>query len=60
MKRPQPSPFTESNAVQPPHLIQERVRLRAYEMYELRGREDSHDLDDWLRAESEVTRNFGA
>jgi Protein of unknown function (DUF2934) len=23
-------------------------------MYDLRGREDGHDLDDWLTAESEV------
>ena len=60
MKKPQPSPFTESNAVQPPDLIRERVRQRAYEMYELRGREDGHDRDDWLTAESEVTRNLEA
>lgn len=60
MNKPQPSPFTQSNTVQPPDLIQERVRQRAYEMYELRGREDGHDLDDWLIAESEVTRNLAA
>jgi hypothetical protein len=35
--------------------LQERIRLRAYELYEQRGREDGHDLEDWLRAESEVT-----
>src|SRR5882757_690960 len=60
MKKPQPSPFTQSNAVQPPDQIAEQIRQRAYQMYELRGREDGHDLDDWLRAESAVTRNFGA
>jgi HSP20 family molecular chaperone IbpA len=27
---------------------------RAYEFYEARGGEDGHDLDDWLRAESEL------
>jgi hypothetical protein len=26
----------------------------AYEIYEARGREDGHDLDDWVRAETEV------
>ena len=34
---------------------QEQVRRRAYELYEQRGREDGRDLEDWLRAESEVT-----
>jgi len=35
--------------------LQERIRQRAYGLYELRGREDGRDLDDWLKAESEVT-----
>ncbi|MGB8782057.1 MAG: DUF2934 domain-containing protein [Terriglobales bacterium] len=34
--------------------IEEQIRERAYQLYEQRGREDGHDLDDWLRAESEV------
>src|SRR6266851_4010723 len=38
MKKSQPSPFTRSKAVQPPDQILERIRQRAYEMYELRGR----------------------
>jgi hypothetical protein len=38
-----------------PHL-QEQIRLRAYELYEQRGREDGRDLADWLQAESEVTQ----
>lgn len=36
--------------------LQDQIRCRAYELYEQRGRGDGHDLDDWLRAESEVTR----
>jgi hypothetical protein len=32
------------------------VRLRAYELYEQRGRDDGHALDDWLQAESEIVR----
>jgi len=36
-------------------MIQEQIRYLAYELYEQRGREDGHDLDDWLRAESELT-----
>jgi len=46
MKKPETSPFTPSNTVQPPDQIQGQIRQRAYEMYELRGREDGHDLDD--------------
>jgi hypothetical protein len=33
---------------------QEQVRRRAFEIYEQRGREDGHELDDWLQAEAEV------
>jgi hypothetical protein len=33
----------------------EKIRQRAYALYELRGKEDGRDLDDWLKAESEVT-----
>jgi len=32
----------------------EVIRLRAYKIYEQRGREHGHDLDDWLIAEAEV------
>jgi hypothetical protein len=32
----------------------EEIRRRAYEIYEARGREDGHDLDDWLLAEEEI------
>ena len=34
--------------------IEQRIRQRAYELYEQRGRTDGHDLDDWLRAEREI------
>lgn len=33
----------------------ERIRDRAYELYEARGRGDGHDLEDWLEAEEEIT-----
>jgi Protein of unknown function (DUF2934) len=36
--------------------LQKRIRVRAYQLYEQRGRENGHDLDDWLQAESEETR----
>jgi hypothetical protein len=34
---------------------EEEIRCRAYELYEERGREDGHDMEDWLRAEAEIT-----
>ena len=37
------------------HGIEERIRLRAYELYEQRGRRDGHAVEDWLRAEAELT-----
>ena len=30
------------------------IARRAYELYERRGREHGHDLDDWLQAEREL------
>ena len=34
--------------------LEDEIRLRAQELYEARGREDGHELDDWLRAEEEI------
>ena len=33
--------------------IQQKIRQRAYELYELRGRADGRDFDDWIEAELE-------
>jgi len=35
-------------------LTEEYIRLRAYQIYEQRGRQDGHDVDDWLEAEAEI------
>ncbi len=35
--------------------LEDRIRARAYELYEQRGKEDGHALEDWLRAEAELT-----
>lgn len=37
-----------------PKLIQ-AIRLRAYILFEQRGKKHGHDLDDWLQAEAELT-----
>jgi HSP20 family protein len=34
------------------------IAKRAYEFFEERGREFGHDLEDWLRAEFELTRRL--
>jgi len=36
--------------------VEEQIRCRAYQLYEQRGREEGNELDDWIRAESEVTQ----
>jgi hypothetical protein len=38
-----------------PQELEDRIRARAYELYEARGRDNGHALEDWLRAEEEVT-----
>ena len=35
----------------PPH---DAIARRAYELYELRGRQDGNDWDDWFQAEDEL------
>ncbi len=35
-------------------LDRHEIRMRAYELYLQRGREDGHDEEDWLRAEIEM------
>ena len=35
--------------------LESQIRLRAHELYQERGQEDGHDLEDWLRAEEEIT-----
>lgn len=36
--------------------LQERIQQRAYELYEARGPEPGHELEDWSMAESEILR----
>ena len=40
---------------EPQDLDGNKIRLRAYQLYEARGRGDGHELDDWLCAEEEFT-----
>ena len=53
-KDPGKNPATRVNASESTN-VEEQIRQRAYELYEARGREDGHDLDDWRQAETEIT-----
>ena len=43
--------FDTSLANSIPH---EDIAKRAFELYEARGRQNGHDLEDWLQAEEEL------
>jgi hypothetical protein len=34
--------------------LEDRIRVRAYEIYEERHRQEGHALNDWLEAKAEV------
>jgi hypothetical protein len=42
-------------ATNPNPNLADKIRRRAYELYEQRGRDDGYELEDWLRAEEEIT-----
>jgi hypothetical protein len=52
------SPSRQQSITQPgstPELL-EQIRIRAYELFEERGRAEGHEVEDWLQAEDEVLR----
>ena len=50
---PKKPPATETDD---PQGLKSQIRQRAFELYQERGREAGHELDDWLLAEEEITR----
>jgi hypothetical protein len=46
--------FPEETELSDTALLQRRIALRAYQLYEARGCLDGFDLQDWLQAEREV------
>jgi hypothetical protein len=48
---PKKSPATATNE---PQELEHQIRLRAYELYEARGREEGYELEDWFRAKEEL------
>jgi len=55
MKRPAAKASATSSATS----LELDIRLRAYELYQQRGGEEGHEIEDWLRAEEEVRQNMG-
>ena len=51
-----PPKKSPASVTKEPQELEVQIRLRAYELYESHGREDGHELDDWLRAEEETTK----
>ena len=41
-----------------PRPSRDEVARLAYEFYEARGRQDGHDIDDWLSAEQQLTHHY--
>jgi hypothetical protein len=35
-------------------VLEHAIQIRAYELYEQRGKGQGHPLEDWLKAEAEV------
>lgn len=44
-------------APNPTQTLEERIRHRAYALYQQRGCENGHDVEDWLQAEDELMGN---
>lgn len=49
--------MSDTNQVRP---TEEEIRLRAYEIYEARGREEGKEVDDWITAERELIEQSSA
>ncbi len=48
------SPAQQASGRMTAAQIDERIRERAHEIYEERGRTEGHAMDDWLQAKNEV------
>lgn len=46
---------TALHATQSNGNVEEAIRVRAYQLFEQRGRTHGHDVEDWFRAAAEIT-----
>jgi hypothetical protein len=49
----------ESSSGSPPNGIEDQVRRRAYELWEQYGRPEGGEVEFWLKAEREITKEKG-
>jgi hypothetical protein len=54
------SPTPSQSSVESRDPNPDSIAQAAYQRYEARGREDGHDVDDWLAAEREVSGGFAS
>jgi Protein of unknown function (DUF2934) len=40
------------------HEIAEQIRVRAYELFEQRGRHEGYEHEDWVQAEAEILSKY--
>ncbi len=50
----QASPATVTASAPQVQASQDRIRERAFEIYERRGSKPGHDMQDWLHAERQI------
>jgi hypothetical protein len=55
MKKPNSTAVETIQSADSGRDVQEQIRMRAFELYEQRGRQEGYDLEDWLQAEEEIT-----
>jgi len=36
--------------------LKSKIQVKAYELYEARGAQPGHELEDWIQAESEIAK----
>jgi hypothetical protein len=46
--------------MQPATVTTDDIACRAYDLYVARGREDGHDIEDWMQAERELRTGSAA
>jgi len=51
---PDTTPVPSTSQMGSQELTEEIIRIRAYQLFEMRGQEHGHDMEDWLQAEAEV------
>jgi len=54
MARAGGAPVQQSASPSSPESRMDRISQRAYEIYQRRGGQGGHEMDDWLQAEREI------